>query len=458
MTEAVGARRRRSGPEGVPARNGANPRDGPAPEMQAVSDLPQADWAPQGLPGMPSFADEAGEPGRPGKDCATVPVHHPRCQDDVWNMARVSAHTSGGQPVELLSIADEYTQECLSIMVESRITLEEIIDRLFDLFVLREVPKHLILIGCPQSLSEGLADWLKRLPVETSVSGLDSRCEDDGPGSLGARLREELLTGRAFATVAEARDVSGKWRRQYNETRPQRSPLEDDPQSPQGGDGSGCLEADPSVGQTLPPSEEPPVAAPPVETALVRTGGSTGWDTRWPRWAVYTAKAGECVGIVLVLLLLAMVVLALLAPHFGWRADTVLSGSMEPALPVGSVEVTRPVNTDEIAVGDIVTYRCPTNGQLMSHRVCAVEEGESYGFRTKGDNNEDADPYLIPPENVVGRYYFKVDHAGRVIEYLKTPLGFILLGLCGFALIAAEISTMLEVRWKEAARADTKAK
>ena len=88
--------------------------------------------------------------------------------------------------------------------------------------------------------------------------------------------------------------------------------------------------------------------------------------------------------------------------------------------------------------------------------MVAVEEGESYGFRTKGDNNEDVDPYFIPAENVVGRYYFKVDNAGRVVEYLKTPLGFILLGLCGLALIAAEISTMLEVRWKEAARADTR--
>ncbi len=39
-------------------------------------------------------------------------------------------------------------------------------------------------------------------------------------------------------------------------------------------------------------------------------------------------------------------------------------------------------------------------------------------------------PTSIPAENVVGRFYFKVDNAGRVVEYLKTPLGFILLGLC----------------------------
>ena len=68
-----------------------------------------------------------------------------------------------------------------------------------------------------------------------------------------------------------------------------------------------------------------------------------------------TAKVAEYVGIVLVVLLMTMVVLALLAPHFGWRADTVLSGSMEPALPVGCVQVTRPVKPEGIKAG---VYHC----------------------------------------------------------------------------------------------------
>ena len=132
-----------------------------------------------------------------------------------------------------------------------------------------------------------------------------------------------------------------------------------------------------------------------------------------------------------------------------------LSGSMEPQLGVGSLVISRPVNAREVIVNDIITFRSPTNGKLMSHRVAAVERDESYQFRTKGDANEDVDPYLVPAENVVGRVCFKVAHMGRIVEYLKTPLGFILLGLCGIALILAEMSTMLEVRWKEPAQADT---
>ena len=180
--------------------------------------------------------------------------------------------------------------------------------------------------------------------------------------------------------------------------------------------------------------------------------------TRAPKWVVMTSKAAEYVGLVLVLMLMIAVVLMLLAPHYGWRADIVLSGSMKPALPVGSVEVTRPVQPQYIKVGDIITFRSPTNGKLMSHRVVAVEQDQSYQFRTKGDANEDADPYSVPAQNVVGRVCFKVARVGYVVEYLKSPLGFILLGLCGLALIVAEMSTMVEVRWKESAQADTEAK
>jgi signal peptidase len=131
---------------------------------------------------------------------------------------------------------------------------------------------------------------------------------------------------------------------------------------------------------------------------------------------------------------------------------------MEPALPVGCVQVTKPVKPEDIKLGDIITFRSTTNGKLMSHRVVAVEGDNSYQFRTKGDANEDVDPYLVPAENVVGRICFKAAHIGYVVEYLKSPIGFILLGLVGIALIVAEVSTMLEVHWKEAAQADTKAK
>ncbi len=422
-----------------------------------LSDILQADLDPEQSIVLTKSTDDVEEFQRAGRGSASAPRLRPKYQDHIWNMSFASARTATGQPSELLSVVDGYTQECLSIIVDSQVSLEDIVGRLFDLFVLREVPEHITISGGSRSLSDGLDGWLQRLPVETRVSP-EGRTDEDGPSSFGARLRDEVINSQAFATPAQLRDLSGRWRRHYNETRPQRSPLEDEPQVPLIGDGSVCLEPDPAVGQALRPEPGSADSMKRDGTDSARGQKDGWWEVRWPRWASYPAKVVEFVAIIVVFALLAAVVLAMLAPHFGWRADTVLSGSMEPDLPVGSIAVTRPVNTQDIAPGDIITFRSPTNGELMSHRVVEVVSGEVLGFRTKGDNNEDIDPYVVPPENVVGRFYLKVDNAGRVVEHLKSPLGFILLGLCGLALIVAEISTMLEVRWREAARADSRAK
>lgn len=382
----------------------------------------------------------------------------PEYKDHVWNCAFVSAQTADDQPIEVLTILDGYTLECLSIAAERIVSLESFIDRLFDLFVLREVPKQIVLRGVPVMVSRAVAEWLSQLPVETTVATAGSRSEEDGAEAFGDRLQDEVLASQAFTTLQEARTLLANWRRQYNVTRPQHSPVEDEDQAAQDRSMAISLNVDPSVDQTLRPI---PVAAGQVEfmkEAPEKDQPRDGWQERVPKWVLDASKVVEFIGIIVVVLLMTMVVLAMLAPRFGWRADTVLSGSMEPALPVGCVQVTRPVNVEDLVVGDIITFRSPTNGALMSHRVAAVEQGEAYRFRTKGDANEDVDPYLIPAENVVGRVCFKVAHAGRVVEYLKSPIGFILLGLLGIALIVAEMSTMLDVRWKESTQADSKAK
>lgn len=383
----------------------------------------------------------------------------PEYKDHVWDFELVSADTSDGQPFEALTILDAYTMECLSIVVERRISLEDIIDRLFDLFVLREVPKHIALGIGLGAMAKPIWEWLSQLPVDTLVAETGSRREEDGVRSFGARLRDEVLASQAFTSLPEARILIGNWRRQHNETRPQHSAIEDELQAPEVSDAPGSLEGQSSVLHNMSLSLDPVGQNQPGGKLLVIGRRQDGWKTRVPKWVVKLVKVTEYVGLALVIVLMTMVVLALLAPHFGWRADTVLSGSMEPALPVGCVQVTRPVKPEDVKVRDIITFRSPTNGKLMSHRVVAVqEEDQSYRFRTKGDANEDVDPYLVPAENLVGRVCFEVSHIGYAVEYLKSPLGFILLGLFGIALIVAEVSTMLEVRWKETSQADTGAK
>lgn len=161
-------------------------------------------------------------------------------------------------------------------------------------------------------------------------------------------------------------------------------------------------------------------------------------------------KAVGIFGLAVIILLMTVAVLTFLAPHFGWRVDTVFSGSMEPQLKVGGVAVTRPVEAEDIKVGDIVTFYSPLNEELISHRVIAVEDEPSFHFQTKGDVNEDADPFVVPAQNVVGKVCLHIPYFGYVTQFVKTPLG-LLLTLClpGLAIVAMEMRNIWRALTKE---------
>ena len=162
-------------------------------------------------------------------------------------------------------------------------------------------------------------------------------------------------------------------------------------------------------------------------------------------------KVAKNFGIALIILLMTAAALTFLAPRFGWRVDAVFSGSMEPELKVGSVVVTRPVEPEDIKAGDIITFYSPLNERLTSHRVIAIEEGSALHFLTNGDANEDADPFVVPAQNVVGKVYFHLPYFGYTTQFIKTPLG-LLLTIClpGLVVIMMEIRNIWRVLTEEA--------
>jgi len=113
---------------------------------------------------------------------------------------------------------------------------------------------------------------------------------------------------------------------------------------------------------------------------------------------------------------------------------------MEPELSVGSVALTSPTQPQAIDKGDIISFYSPLNGQLTSHRVVDITASSSLQFRTKGDSNEDVDPFTVPEENIVGKVLFDLPFLGYVTHFARTRLGFILMiGVPGALIIAHEM-------------------
>jgi len=108
------------------------------------------------------------------------------------------------------------------------------------------------------------------------------------------------------------------------------------------------------------------------------------------------------------MVLAAGIILGALGSVLGfYRADTVLSGSMRPGYPEGSVVIATRQDSNMLAVGQVIIFTAPAPyGEVVTHRVQTVTREEKTGrplITTKGDNNPTADPWqamVVPVDEV----------------------------------------------------------
>src|SRR5438034_10696813 len=121
---------------------------------------------------------------------------------------------------------------------------------------------------------------------------------------------------------------------------------------------------------------------------------------------------------------LAVLVFVGLGPATGaYRLTTVLSGSMAPGMPVGSVAVLVPQPPAAVRVGDVITFQAPTpDRHVGTHRVVEiVEPGRHPVIRTKGDANASPDPWTARLQgDRAWRRVAVVPHAGTAIRILRS--------------------------------------
>jgi len=135
----------------------------------------------------------------------------------------VVSRTDDGRAFKLLTIIDEYTRECLAIVVERRITAQDVIDQLFDLLVLRGIPEHIRSDNGPEFTARKVRGWLNHLGVKTLFIEPGSPWENGYIESFNGKLRDELLNREIFTTLTEAKVLVADWRKEYNQFRPHSS-------------------------------------------------------------------------------------------------------------------------------------------------------------------------------------------------------------------------------------------
>jgi signal peptidase len=141
----------------------------------------------------------------------------------------------------------------------------------------------------------------------------------------------------------------------------------------------------------------------------------------------------------------AVLTVAVLIPRVsGATPYTVLTGSMTPTYPPGTLVVVRPVDPKSIDTGDAITYQLESGKPaVVTHRV--VSQGfDGRGdvvLRTQGDANESLDPDPVRAVQVKGEVWYAVPYLGYVSSMLtgnERQLGVYAgaAGLFGYALLS----------------------
>ena len=147
----------------------------------------------------------------------------PTHRNHVWAYDFMSCRTYDGRPLKILTVVDEYTRECLTLVVERRLRSDDVLHCLTDLFVTHGVPEHIRSDNGPEFTAKAVRHWLGKIGVTTMYIEPGSPWENGYNESFNGKLRDELLNGEIFYTLKEAQVLIEGWRREYNTIRPHSS-------------------------------------------------------------------------------------------------------------------------------------------------------------------------------------------------------------------------------------------
>src|SRR3984957_890776 len=136
---------------------------------------------------------------------------------------------------------------------------------------------------------------------------------------------------------------------------------------------------------------------------------------------------------------------------FGHPVMTIISGSMNPTIPVGDIVVDAPVTAaqpSDLHAGQIISFRAaPGSAEFITHRIVAVRVTDgAVSYITKGDANNTADATPRPASDVIGVYNFSIPRGGYVLVAMDTPRVLIMLLASALLWIVAGVSFWIAAR------------
>jgi putative transposase len=143
--------------------------------------------------------------------------------NDVWSYDFVFDQLENGAAVKMLTVLDEFTRECLGILVARSITSADVIAFLQKLIQQRGAPTHVRSDNGPEFVAAVIQQWALRAAIKINYIAPGSPWENGRVESFHGKFRDGCLNREVFGNLLEAKVLVEDWRRQYNEKRPHSS-------------------------------------------------------------------------------------------------------------------------------------------------------------------------------------------------------------------------------------------
>lgn len=148
------------------------------------------------------------------------PLSLPERPNERWSLDFVSDAFTDGRRFRVLAVVDDFTRECLGLVVDTSLSGVRVVRELEKIAIQRGKPHTIVSDNGSELTSMAVLRWCQESGVEWHYIAPGKPTQNAFIESFNGRLRDECLNEIAFSTLIEARSELAIWKEDYNRQRP----------------------------------------------------------------------------------------------------------------------------------------------------------------------------------------------------------------------------------------------
>lgn len=148
------------------------------------------------------------------------PMILPDSPNKRWSLDFVHDAMTDGHRLRLLAIVDDFTRECLSLVVDTSLSGYRVVRELNAIIARRGKPDSIVSDNGTELTSMAVLQWVQDTGVNWHYIAPGKPQQNAFVESFNGKIRDECLNENLFYSLAQAREIISKWRNDYNYTRP----------------------------------------------------------------------------------------------------------------------------------------------------------------------------------------------------------------------------------------------